>query len=93
MTKGGLDLSNLGKAAFKSEAETRAAISEVQSILQRNRAAVESEFTMLAARIPGLQLERPEAPSDPEATPTTTAPTAPAPTIILTEEDIPLYGG
>ena len=88
--KGGLDFSNLGKAAFKSEAETRAAISEVQSILERNRAAVESEFTMLAARIPGLQLERPEAPSDPTATPTTTAP---APTIILTEEDIPLYGG
>ena len=48
---------------------------------------------MLAARIPGLQLERPEAPIDPAATPTTTAPTAPAPTIILTEEDIPLYGG
>jgi hypothetical protein len=88
--KGGLDTSNLGKAAFKSEAETRAAISEVQSILQRNRAAVESEFTMLAARIPGLQLERPEAPIDPAATPTTTAP---APSIILTEEDIPLYGG
>lgn len=88
--KGGLDASNLGKAAFKSEAETRAAISEVQNILQRNRAAVESEFTVLAARIPGLQLERPEAPSDPAATPTTTAP---APSIILTEEDIPLYGG
>lgn len=88
--KGGLDASNLGKAAFKSEAETRAAISEVQNILQRNRAAVESEFTVLAARIPGLQLERPGAPSDPAATPTTTAP---APSIILTEEDIPLYGG
>jgi hypothetical protein len=88
--KGGLDLSNLGKAAFKSEAETRAAISEVQSILQRNRGAVESEFTMLAARIPGLQLERPEAPIDPAATPTNTTP---APSIILTEEEIPLYGG
>jgi hypothetical protein len=74
--KGGLDTSNLAKSAFKSEAETRAAISEVQSILQRNRAAVESEFTMLAARIPGLQLERPEAPIDPAATPTTTAPAA-----------------
>lgn len=103
--KGGLDLNNLGKAAFKSEAETRAAISEVQSILQRNRAAVESEFTMLAARIPRLQLERPGATSDPAAAPTTTAPAAtptttapaapaaPAASIILTEEEIPLYGG
>jgi hypothetical protein len=86
--KGGLDTRNLAKSAFKSEAETRAAISEVQSILQRNRAAVESEFEMLAARIPGLQVQRPET-SAPAAAPAA----APPPAIVLTEEDITRLGG
>jgi hypothetical protein len=89
--KGGLDTRNLAKSAFKSEAETRAAISEVQSILQRNRAAVESEFEMLAARIPGLQVQRPET-SAPAAAPAA-APSPSAPAIILTEEDITRLGG
>jgi hypothetical protein len=75
--KGGLDTRNLAKSAFKSEAETRAAISEVQSILQRNRAAVESEFEMLTARIPGLQVQRPET-SAPAAAPAA-APRPPRP--------------
>jgi hypothetical protein len=86
--KGGLDTRNLAKSAFKSEAETRAAISEVQSILQRNRAAVESEFEMLTARIPGLQVQRPET-SAPAAAPAA----APPPAIVLTEEDITRLGG
>jgi hypothetical protein len=84
----GLNITGLTAGAFRSEAELREAIREVQGILQRNRQEVESEFTTLASRIPGLRIERPEAPA---ATPA--ASPAASPAIVLTEEDLKIYGG
>ena len=86
----GLNVRGLTSGAFRSEAELKAAIGEVQNILQRNRQDVETEFTTLVGRIPGMRVERPEAPA------TQAAPTAAAPAsqpIVLTEEDLTTYGG
>jgi len=81
----GLNINGLASGAFRSEAELREAIREVNVILQQNRREVETEFEMLASRIPGMQVQRPEAPAAAPA-PATSAPgTAP---IVLTEEDI-----
>lgn len=87
----GLNITGLTAGAFRSEAELREAIREVQGILQRNRQEVESEFTTLAARIPGLRIERPEAPAATPAAPA--ASPAASPAIVLTEEDLKIYGG
>jgi hypothetical protein len=84
----GLNINGLASGAFRSEAELREAIREVNIILEQNRNSVESEFEMLASRIPGLQVERPEAPA---AAPATSTPATTS--IILTEEDITRYGG
>jgi len=80
----GLNIRGLSSGAFRSEAELREAISEVQNILQRNRKEVEDEFSMLSNRIPGFSVTRPETPA--------TTQSGPAP-IVLTEEDITRYGG
>ena len=82
----GLNIRGLTSGAFRSEAELKAAIGEVQNILQRNRQDVETEFTTLVGRIPGMRVERPEAPA------TQAAPAASQP-IVLTEEDLANYGG
>jgi hypothetical protein len=89
----GLNITGLTAGAFRSEAELREAIREVQGILQRNRQEVESEFTTLAARIPGLRIERPEAPAATPAVPAAPAAPAASPAIVLTEEDLKIYGG
>lgn len=86
----GLNIKDLVSGSFRSEAELLEAIREVNVILQQNRREVESEFEMLASRIPGLQIQRPEAPAATPA-PATSAPGSTS--IVLTEEDITQYGG
>jgi hypothetical protein len=87
----GLNINGLASGAFRSETELREAIREVNIILQQNRQEVESEFEMLAARIPGLQVQRSET-SAPTAAPAA-APSPSSPAIVLTEEDITRLGG
>lgn len=85
----GLNIRGLTSGAFRSEAELKAAIGEVQNILQRNRQDVETEFTTLVGRIPGMRVERPEAPAT-QAAPAAAPASQP---IVLTEEDLTNYGG
>jgi hypothetical protein len=80
----GLNIRGLSSGAFRSEAELREAIGEVQNILQRNRKEVEDEFLMLSNRIPGFSVTRTETPATTQSGPAS---------IVLTEEDVTRYGG